>query len=102
MDQWAGVVLAAGDGARMKSLLSKVLHRVCGKEMVRYPVDLMGQLGIKRVVVVVSPSNGAAVREVLGDEFDYVIQPEVRGTADALRWPPPSLRAPTPPRWGAS
>ena len=84
MDQWAGVVLAAGDGVRMKSRLSKVLHLVCGKEMVRYPVDLMGQLGIKRVVVVVSPSNGPAVREALGDELDYVTQPEVKGTADAL------------------
>lgn len=83
-DQWAGVVLAAGDGVRMKSRLSKVLHPVCGKELVRYPVDLMGQLGINRVVVVVSPSNRAAVREVLGDELEYITQPLVTGTADAL------------------
>ena len=61
MDQWAGVVLAAGDGVRMRSRVAKVLHRVCGKELVRYPVDLMNQLGISRVVVVVSPTNGEAI-----------------------------------------
>ena len=60
MDNWAGVVLAAGDGVRMRSRLTKVLHRVCGKELVRYPVDLMNRSGISRVVVVVSPGNGEA------------------------------------------
>ena len=77
MEQWAGVVLAAGYGTRMKSKVSKVLHRVCGKELVRYPVDLLRHLGIERVVVVVSPTNGGAVQEVLGDEIEYVTQPEV-------------------------
>ena len=84
MDQWAGVVLAAGDGKRMRSRLTKVLHRVCGKELVRYPVDLMGRLGIGRVVVVVSPANAEAVRGVLGESVEYVTQPAVKGTGDAL------------------
>ena len=84
MDQWAGVVLAAGDGVRMRSRLAKVLHRVCGKELIRYPVDLMNQLGIGKVVVVVSPGNGEAVRGLLGDRVEYVIQPAVKGTGDAL------------------
>ena len=84
MDQWAGVVLAAGDGVRMRSGLAKVLHRVCGKELIRYPVDLMNQLGIGKVVVVVSPGNNEAVRGLLGDSVEYVIQPDVKGTGDAL------------------
>ena len=84
MDQWAGVVLAAGDGVRMRSRLAKVLHRVCGKELIRYPVDLMNQLGIGKVVVVVSPGNNEAVRGLLGDSVEYVIQPDVKGTGDAL------------------
>ena len=84
MDQWAGVVLAAGDGVRMRSRLAKVLHRVCGKELIRYPVDLMNQLGIGKVVVVVSPGNDEAVRRLLGDSVEYVIQPAVKGTGDAL------------------
>ena len=84
MDQWAGVVLAAGDGVRMRSRLTKVLHRVCGKELVRYPVDLMNQLGMSRVVVVVSPANHEAVEDLLGDQVEYVTQPAVTGTGDAL------------------
>ena len=84
MDQWAGVVLAAGDGKRMKSRLTKVLHRVCGKELVRYPVDLMKESGVSRVVVVVSPGNRQAVQELLGNQVEYVTQTEVKGTGDAL------------------
>lgn len=84
MSQWAGVVLAAGVGARMNSRLPKVLHRVCGKEMVRYPVELLRQLGIERVVVVASPSNLEALKQLLGDEVEYVVQPSVTGTGDAV------------------
>ena len=84
MEKWAGVVLAAGQGVRMKSRVTKVLHPVCGKEMIRYPVDLLRQSGIKLVIVVVSPQNAGAINQVLGDEVEYVTQPAVLGTADAL------------------
>ncbi len=84
MNQWAGVVLAAGEGTRMKSRVSKVLHQVCGKELVRYPVELLRQLGVRRVVVVVSPSNAAGVQTLFGDTVEYITQEEALGTADAL------------------
>lgn len=84
MDQWAGVILAAGEGVRMKSRTPKVLHAVCGKPMILYPVDLLRQLGIGRIVVVVSPSNGPAVRQLLGDSVEYATQPQVLGTGDAV------------------
>lgn len=84
MEQWAGVVLAAGEGVRMKSRLPKVLHRVCGKELIRYPVDLMRQLGIRRVMVVVSPTNCKAIQNLLGDQVEYATQPQVLGTGDAV------------------
>ena len=84
MKQWAGVVLAAGEGVRMKSRTPKVLHTVCGKEMIRYPVDLLQELGIGRIVVVVSPSNGPAIRQLLGDSVEYATQPKVLGTGDAV------------------
>ena len=92
MDQWAGVILAAGMGERMKSSIPKVLHRVCGKEMVRYPVELLQQAGLDRIVVVVSPANGPAVRELLGDQVEYVLQPSPLGTGDALAQTTESLR----------
>ena len=84
MVQWAGVILAAGAGARMKSRLPKVLHPVCGKEMIRYPVELLRGLEIEPTVVVVSPANEAQIKNLLGDAVEYVIQPEPRGTGDAL------------------
>jgi len=84
MSQWAGVVLAAGMGARMNSRLPKVLHRVCGKEMVRYPVELLRRLGADRVVVVASPTNFEALNQLLGDEVELVVQPSATGTGDAI------------------
>ena len=84
MSQWAGVVLAAGMGARMNSRLPKVLHRVCGKEMIRYPVELLRRLGAGRVVVVASPTNFEALNQLLDDEVEFVVQPSATGTGDAL------------------
>ncbi len=84
MGQWAGVILAAGAGERMRSRLSKTLHTVCGKEMIRYPVELLRQLGIDRVVVATSPANNPDVRGLLGDSVEYAVQPEPQGTGDAL------------------
>ena len=84
--QWAGVILAAGHGVRMKSRLPKVLHQVCGKELIRYPSELLGQLGIGTAVVVVSPENGSHIRQILGDSVEYAVQPEMKGTGDALSW----------------
>jgi bifunctional UDP-N-acetylglucosamine pyrophosphorylase/glucosamine-1-phosphate N-acetyltransferase len=76
--------MAAGQGVRMKSRTPKVLHPVCGKAMVRYPVELLRQAGIGRIVVVVSPQNAQAVRDLLGSEVEYAVQPMVLGTGDAL------------------
>ena len=84
--QWAGVILAAGHGVRMNSRIPKVLHQVCGKELVRYPLELLNQLGVGTVVVVVSPDNGTRIRQILGDAAEYATQPERSGTGDALLW----------------
>ena len=84
--QWTGVILAAGHGVRMQSRLPKVLHQVCGKELIRYPVELLHRLGVGTVVVVVSPDNDARIRQILGDAVEYATQPEMWGTGDALTW----------------
>ena len=80
----AGVVMAAGEGRRMRSRTPKTLHRVCGREMVRYPVELLRDAGAERVVVVVSPENHDSIRAVLGDSVEYAVQPQRDGTAGAL------------------
>ena len=76
--------MAAGDGTRMKSRTPKVLHRLCGKELLRYPVELMERLGVDRIVVVVSPANQEAVKELLGDSVQYAVQDSKTGTAGAV------------------
>ena len=80
----AGIVMAAGEGSRMRSRLPKPLHKVCGKEMVRYPVELLKEAGADPVVVVVSPANREAIRDVLGDAVEYAVQKTPNGTGGAV------------------
>jgi len=53
MSRLAVIILAAGEGKRMKSERPKVLHEILGRPLVDYPVDLALSLGAERVVVVV-------------------------------------------------
>ncbi|WP_088810761.1 MULTISPECIES: bifunctional UDP-N-acetylglucosamine diphosphorylase/glucosamine-1-phosphate N-acetyltransferase GlmU [unclassified Listeria] len=77
------VVLAAGQGTRMKSKLYKVLHPVCGKPMVEHVVDQIAQLDMKKIVTIVG--HGAEdVREHLKDKSEFVKQEEQLGTAHAV------------------
>ena len=80
----AGVVMAAGEGKRMISRIPKPLHKICGKEMVCYPLEMLKEAGANRVVVVVSPGNHEAVRSVLGDEVEYAVQEKPDGTGGAV------------------
>ncbi|MFT9850304.1 bifunctional UDP-N-acetylglucosamine diphosphorylase/glucosamine-1-phosphate N-acetyltransferase GlmU [Aneurinibacillus sp. REN35] len=85
------VVLAAGQGTRMKSKLYKVLHPVCGKPMVQHVVDSLNELRADRIVVVVG--HGAdKVREQLGSEIEYAMQEEQLGTAHAVMQVAPLLK----------
>ena len=84
MKSWAGVILAGGKGSRMVSRLPKVLHKVCGKEMFRYPVDALKQAGLGQIYVVVSPEVEEPIRNLLGDTVAYVVQTKPLGTGDAL------------------
>ena len=72
------ILLAAGEGTRMKSSLHKVLHPICGKAMIDYPLDLVRELGVERPVVVVG--HGAeSVREHIGDGVDFAVQDKSTG-----------------------
>ena len=72
------ILLAAGEGTRMKSSLHKVLHPICGKAMIDYPLDLVRELGVERPVVV--GGHGAeSVREHIGDGVDFAVQDKSTG-----------------------
>ncbi|KMY48159.1 bifunctional UDP-N-acetylglucosamine diphosphorylase/glucosamine-1-phosphate N-acetyltransferase GlmU [Peribacillus loiseleuriae] len=82
MNRYA-VILAAGQGTRMKSKLYKVLHPVCGKPMVQHVVDQVSQLQVEEIVTVTG--HGAEkVQEQLGSACVYALQAEQLGTAHAV------------------
>ena len=84
------VILAAGQGTRMKSKLYKVLHSVCGKPMVEHVVDNIYSLDVNRIVTIVG--HGAEkVKEQLGEKSEYVLQSEQLGTAHAVMQAEPIL-----------
>ncbi|MFY0991604.1 bifunctional UDP-N-acetylglucosamine diphosphorylase/glucosamine-1-phosphate N-acetyltransferase GlmU [Halomonas sp. C05BenzN] len=78
------VILAAGQGTRMRSTLPKVLHRLAGKPMVRHVIDTARRLEAEHTHVVVG--HGAEhVREALADcEVRFALQAEQKGTGHAL------------------
>lgn len=77
------VILAAGQGTRMKSKLYKVLHPVCGKPMVQHVVDQISKLDIKEIVTITG--HGAEqVKSQLGEQSLYALQEEQLGTAHAV------------------
>ena len=84
MSTKAAVILAAGKGVRMVSGLSKVLHKVCGKELVRHVLDTATAAGYERLVVIVSPANHDPVHDLLGDIVEYAVQPDTLGTGHAV------------------
>lgn len=77
------IILAAGQGTRMKSKLYKVLHPVCGKPMVQHVIDHVNQLQIEDIVTVIG--HGAEkVQDQLGDSCKYALQDQQLGTAHAV------------------
>lgn len=77
------VILAAGQGTRMKSKLYKVLHPVCGKPMVQHVVDQISTLNIEQMVTIIG--HGAEkVKAQLGNQSEYVLQAEQLGTGHAV------------------
>ncbi len=86
MTERAAIILAAGQGTRMKSPLPKVLHRVGGRTLVDGAIDAAQAAGCARVVVVVgahSPQVGAHIRKRLGEGSTAVQDPPL-GTGHAV------------------
>ncbi len=86
------IILAAGQGKRMRSERPKVLHEVCGQPMIRYVVDVARAAGVRSIVVIVG-FGGEEVRAALADEPDihFVEQKEQHGTGHAVKCARPLL-----------
>lgn len=84
------IVLAAGQGKRMKSKLYKVLHPVCGKPMVGHVLQTVQEAECRRTVVVVG--HGAeAVQAYVGDVAEFALQEKQLGTGHAVQQAEPLL-----------
>ena len=79
----AAVILAAGEGKRMKSELPKVLHLLGGMPLVEHVYRAAAALGCEKIIVVVPPED-RAVSELLDSRAVAVRQPRLLGTGDAL------------------
>ncbi len=77
------VVLAAGQGTRMKSDLPKVLHKVAGRPMVLHLLATVDELNAQKAVVVVGPNMDSVARTVL--PHPSVVQKKQQGTGDAVK-----------------
>jgi bifunctional UDP-N-acetylglucosamine pyrophosphorylase/glucosamine-1-phosphate N-acetyltransferase len=77
------VILAAGQGTRMRSATPKLLHKLCGRPMLGWPIAAARAAGASRIVVVDGPDRRLA--DVLDDDVAVAIQEQPRGTADAVR-----------------
>ena len=87
----AVVILAAGQGTRMKSSRPKVLHRLGGQPLVEYALAAAQSLTDQRPVLVIG--HGAdAVRAALGERVVYVAQAEQLGTGHAVQQAAPLLK----------
>jgi len=83
--RWVAIVLAAGHGTRMRSRTPKVAHRIAGRPIVRHVIEAARAAGVDDVVVVVGTGADAAlVREAAGSDVRFALQPEPRGTGDAV------------------
>ncbi len=83
MSRLNAIILAAGEGTRMKSELPKVLHRICGRPMLAYTLDLVASVGVNQPVVVIG--HGAAlIKPSLPKEAKPIIQVKRLGTGDAV------------------
>ena len=80
----AVIILAAGKSTRMKSETPKVLHKLCGRPMLGYVLDLVAALKPASVVAVLGYKQ-ELVREYIPKNIKIAIQKKLSGTADAVK-----------------
>ena len=82
------VILAAGKSTRMKSDTPKVLHKICGKAVISYAIDLCLKLKIKHIILVVGWGKekvlGYVRENYKGRDIEIALQKKMLGTADAV------------------
>ncbi len=79
------LILAAGQGTRIKSNLPKVLHKVCGKEMVNHVIDTMRKAKIDDINVIIGKGAELVKEKTASRNISYSLQEEQLGTGHAVK-----------------
>jgi len=88
-----GIVLAGGKGTRLLPITTthvKQLLPVYDKPMIYYPISILMLAGIKEIMIITNPEDVHSMKKLLGDgselgcKFEYEVQTEARGIADAF------------------
>ncbi len=78
------IILAAGEGKRMNSDTPKVLHKVCGKEMINHVIDNIRNCGIQDVNVVIGKGAEKVRKGTESRNISYSVQADQLGTGHAV------------------
>ena len=87
------VILAAGQGTRMRSALPKVLHPVAGQSMLGHVISTARALQPRSIQVVIGHGAEQVRQRLVGDDLNYVVQAEQLGTGHAVAQALPNLLA---------
>lgn len=87
------VILAAGQGTRMRSALPKVLHPVAGKPMLGHVIDTARQLEPQSIQVVVGHGAELVRERLAAEDLSFVVQAQQLGTGHAVAQAQPHLSA---------
>lgn len=87
------VILAAGDGTRMRSATPKVLHQLAGRPMLTRIIDVAQHVSTAPICIVVAPHTLTTIQSICGNQHVYVAQHERRGTGHALLQALPAVDA---------
>lgn len=91
MNDFVAIVLAAGEGKRMKSKLPKPLLLVCGKPMIAHVLDEIEVIGPQRVVVVIGSRREQMTAALAQRDVEFVVQDPQLGTGHAVQCAEPAL-----------
>ena len=87
------VILAAGQGTRMRSALPKVLHPIAGKSMLGHVIDTARKLTPQSIQVVIGHGADKVREQLAADDLSFVLQAEQLGTGHAVAQALPKLSA---------